>query len=75
MPLCVMGGKPQIMPGRARPSSVRPEVVLVRVDRELFFAAIANQRRQIATLVDGLDDTQLATPSLCAGYLLAWHRH
>jgi uncharacterized protein (TIGR03083 family) len=42
--------------------------VLVRVDRELLFAAIANQRRQIATLVDGLDEIQLATPSLCAGW-------
>ena len=40
----------------------------MRVDREHLFAAIANERRQIATLVDGLDDTQLATPSLCAGW-------
>jgi hypothetical protein len=34
------------------------------VDRERFFVVIANERRQIATLVDGLDDTQLATPSV-----------
>ena len=40
----------------------------MRVDRENIFAAVANERRQIATLVDGLDDTQLATPSLCAGW-------
>jgi len=40
----------------------------VRVDRERVFAAIANERRQIATLVDGLDDTQLVMPSLCAGW-------
>jgi uncharacterized protein (TIGR03083 family) len=38
------------------------------VDREHLFAAIANERRQIATLIDALDDTQLATPSLCAGW-------
>jgi uncharacterized protein (TIGR03083 family) len=44
------------------------KVFLVRVDRERLFAAIANERRQIATLVDGLDGTQLATPSLCAGW-------
>ena len=40
----------------------------MRVDRGHLFAAVANERRQIATLVDGLDDTQLATPSLCAGW-------
>jgi uncharacterized protein (TIGR03083 family) len=32
------------------------------------FAAVADERRQIATLLDGLDDAQLATPSLCAGW-------
>lgn len=46
----------------------RPRVVLVPVDRDLLFAAVANERRQIATLIDSLDDTQLATPSLCAGW-------
>jgi uncharacterized protein (TIGR03083 family) len=40
----------------------------VRVDREFAFAAVAEQRRQIATLIDGLDDAQLATLSLCAGW-------
>jgi uncharacterized protein (TIGR03083 family) len=40
----------------------------VRVDREFVFAAVAEQRRQIATLIEGLDDAQLATPSLCAGW-------
>jgi uncharacterized protein (TIGR03083 family) len=34
----------------------------------LVFAAVADERRQIASLLDGLDDTQLATPSLCAGW-------
>ncbi|OHV05518.1 maleylpyruvate isomerase family mycothiol-dependent enzyme [Mycobacterium talmoniae] len=38
------------------------------MDRERIFAAVANERRQIATLIDGLDDAQLATPSLCAGW-------
>ena len=40
----------------------------MRVDRERVLAAVANERRQIATLVDGLNDSQLATPSLCAGW-------
>jgi uncharacterized protein (TIGR03083 family) len=37
-------------------------------DREMVFAAVADQRRRIARLLDGLDDAQLATPSLCAGW-------
>jgi Mycothiol maleylpyruvate isomerase N-terminal domain len=53
------------------PICVRPRVLLVRVDRELIFAAVANERRQIATLMDSLDDPQLATPSLCAGWDVA----
>jgi uncharacterized protein (TIGR03083 family) len=40
----------------------------VRVDRQFFFAAVANQRRQIATLAEGLNDIQMATPSLCSGW-------
>jgi uncharacterized protein (TIGR03083 family) len=40
----------------------------MRVDKESVFAAVADQRREIAALVDGLDDAQLATPSLCAGW-------
>lgn len=40
----------------------------MRVDREHVFAAVANERRQIATLIDRLDDEQLAVPSLCAGW-------
>jgi uncharacterized protein (TIGR03083 family) len=32
------------------------------------FAAVADERRQIADLVDGLDDAQLASPSLCEGW-------
>jgi uncharacterized protein (TIGR03083 family) len=40
----------------------------MRLDRQLVFTAVANQRRQIATLIDDLDDAQLATPSLCTGW-------
>jgi uncharacterized protein (TIGR03083 family) len=40
----------------------------VRVSPEFVFAAVADERRQIADLVDDLDDAQLATPSLCAGW-------
>ena len=38
------------------------------VDREFVFAAVADERRRIAHLLDGLDDAQLATSSLCAGW-------
>jgi uncharacterized protein (TIGR03083 family) len=38
------------------------------VDRRLVFAAVADERRQIADLVDRLDDSQLATSSLCTGW-------
>ncbi len=40
----------------------------MRVSRDLVFAAVADERRRIATLVDELDDAQLATESLCAGW-------
>jgi uncharacterized protein (TIGR03083 family) len=40
----------------------------MRVDREFVFAAVTDERRQIARLLDGLDATQLGTPSLCAGW-------
>lgn len=40
----------------------------MRVERDFVFTAVANERRQIATLVENLDDAQLATPSLCAGW-------
>nr|WP_156764935.1 maleylpyruvate isomerase family mycothiol-dependent enzyme [Mycobacterium sp. 1081908.1] len=40
----------------------------MRVDRELVFAAVADERRLIASLIDQLDDEQLAAPSLCAGW-------
>jgi uncharacterized protein (TIGR03083 family) len=40
----------------------------MRVSREFVFAAVANERRQLATLLDGLTAAQLATPSLCAGW-------
>jgi uncharacterized protein (TIGR03083 family) len=32
------------------------------------FAAVAEERRSIATLIDNLDDDQLATASLCVGW-------
>ncbi|OBG91137.1 hypothetical protein A5698_21365 [Mycobacterium sp. E136] len=38
------------------------------VDREFVFEAVADERLQIAALIDGLDDAQLATPSLCEGW-------
>ena len=38
------------------------------VDKEFVFAAVADERREVAALIDGLDDAQLATPSLCAGW-------
>jgi uncharacterized protein (TIGR03083 family) len=37
-------------------------------NRERIFAAVAEERRQIAALIGSLDDDQLATPSLCAGW-------
>jgi uncharacterized protein (TIGR03083 family) len=40
----------------------------VRVEREFVFAAVADERRQIANLLDALDDALLARPSLCAGW-------
>ncbi len=41
---------------------------MVRIDKESVFDAVANERREIASLIDGLDDAQLATQSLCAGW-------
>ena len=38
------------------------------LDRERVFAAVADERRQITTLIEGLDVAQLATPSLCSGW-------
>lgn len=38
------------------------------VDREFVFAAVADERRRIACLLEGLDAAQLATPSLCKGW-------
>ncbi|MGD1170454.1 maleylpyruvate isomerase N-terminal domain-containing protein [Mycobacterium seoulense] len=40
----------------------------MRVQREEVFAAVADERRRVATLIDRLDDAQLAAPSLCAGW-------
>ena len=37
-------------------------------ERERVFVAVADERRAIATLIDGLDPEQLATPSLCGGW-------
>jgi uncharacterized protein (TIGR03083 family) len=41
---------------------------VAKTDAQIVFAAVADQRRQIADLIDELDDAQLATPSLCAGW-------
>lgn len=38
------------------------------VDTEAVFAASAVERRAVADLLDGLDEQQLATASLCAGW-------
>jgi uncharacterized protein (TIGR03083 family) len=35
---------------------------------QFVFAAVADQRRQFASLIDGLDAAQLGTPSLCQGW-------
>ncbi|BCZ23244.1 maleylpyruvate isomerase family mycothiol-dependent enzyme [Mycobacterium senriense] len=38
------------------------------LDREFVFAAVADERRRIACVLEGLDAAQLATPSLCRGW-------
>jgi uncharacterized protein (TIGR03083 family) len=38
------------------------------MDREFVFAAVADERRRIASLLHGLNAAQLATPSLCEGW-------
>ncbi|TDP92080.1 maleylpyruvate isomerase family mycothiol-dependent enzyme [Labedaea rhizosphaerae] len=38
------------------------------MDDDAVFAAQADRRRAVADLLDSLDDKQLATPSLCAGW-------
>jgi len=40
----------------------------MRVDSETIFAAVAQQRREIADVIDELDEKQLATQSLCSGW-------
>jgi uncharacterized protein (TIGR03083 family) len=40
----------------------------LRVDREFVFAAVADERRRLAGLLEGLNAAQLATPSLCEGW-------
>ena len=37
-------------------------------DRQFVFAAVAHQRHQFASLINDLDDAQLATSSLCQGW-------
>jgi uncharacterized protein (TIGR03083 family) len=41
---------------------------LTVADRDFVFAAVADERRQIADVIDGLDEAQLASPSLCEGW-------
>jgi uncharacterized protein (TIGR03083 family) len=38
------------------------------MEREKVFAVVADERRSIAKVIDGLDADQLATASLCAGW-------
>lgn len=38
------------------------------MERDQIHAATAQERRRIADLIDDLDEAQLATPSLCAGW-------
>jgi uncharacterized protein (TIGR03083 family) len=38
------------------------------IDHQFVFAAVAEQRRQLASLLNDLDEAQLATPSLCLGW-------
>ena len=38
------------------------------IDQQFVFAAVAEQRRQLASLLDDLDEAQLTTPSLCQGW-------
>jgi uncharacterized protein (TIGR03083 family) len=38
------------------------------VERDQIHSATAQERRRIADLIDDLDEAQLATPSLCAGW-------
>jgi len=40
----------------------------MRIESDVIFAAVAGQRRHIATVLDGLSDEQLAKPSLCSGW-------
>jgi uncharacterized protein (TIGR03083 family) len=40
----------------------------MRVDSETIFAAVAQQRREIADVLDELNEDQLASPSLCSGW-------
>jgi uncharacterized protein (TIGR03083 family) len=40
----------------------------MRPDREFVFAAVADERHRLASLIGGLDAAELATPSLCAGW-------
>jgi uncharacterized protein (TIGR03083 family) len=39
-----------------------------QADRNFVFAAVADERRRLASLLEGLDAAQLATPSLCEGW-------
>ena len=43
-------------------------MLCISADKQLVFAAVAHQRRQFTSLINDLDDAQLATPSLCQGW-------
>jgi hypothetical protein len=46
----------------------RPARKPKKIEREFVFRAVADERRQIANLVDVLSDAELVTPSLCSGW-------
>ena len=73
--MCVGAGalrSPQRLTSKCRRVAVhlgyRVTVRLSPDEREQVFLAVADERRSIAALIDGLNPEQLATASLCAGW-------
>jgi uncharacterized protein (TIGR03083 family) len=57
-------------PGAGRPKQQNPygSPNVRRVERERVFAAVSDERRQLADLLAGLSEAELASPSLCVGW-------